>query len=1142
MSKINYAVQITTENPITNTSYGVVDGIFRWITGRPSYTGSAPYPKWEDTTDNTYAWYENWLLKDGMSDPVRKIDITESGDYGTLSGFNFTIRNDLLLWEWIRDNAIFFTNREIKLYIVLDDIFYNIWTGVISNNPYDETDYEFSCIDQFKKVHKMLPPEIIDSITFPGSKSDVQGDAIPVSIGDVSYAKLITIENDAENQVLAYNGKFDVNKVPCLATAATQYVTGYTGLLSYTGLQGVTGASFPVLNLYTPGKSFAANELRHMYLYVAKGGGDPDTDQMIRIHRNFATAADITALSIETAFEFTTENVFNYLYSYDPAQASPTPTINVTAPVLTYSGEIITQAKYTFEHVNCNTTGSGSNVFTIYSSSSRDLKFFIVANSKVLFQGTIPKTGHKSNMMKSYQCLLTESLYSTDQTIEVTFYGDLGTFFNYTYHDFCYKFYSYWPDHTRSSQDTWWFSIVNMSSKHIVSNTQIEDYVKDTAGLPLLYRWNSTTKEMELVNHLITDVVEDNSGSTGHPEIVLYNSNMQKDGSIRYLNPIVATKWYITVPDGRSHLKYYKGMTSHNVDRLTYDMEKQEGRNSLCDRSNRSSVDIVLGKEKAGSDPQWTSAQIYVDLVFPQEYVNEEFDTIYFGIDLSVPNQTDDVSPFRLKVSYDVFDPYGNIRVLTDPNEQAESAYPDRIDFPIDPSDTIEENDRLMMLPDDYYKAGGEHYYDTNLWSHVGINPFGDDGPESKTFRTMMELPTDIIDCIRDGTSTNMLRVILTFDTQYEDTPMPSSFPKLEALVELREAGFIGMKSVSAISDDFYVRLKGEQIYGQESNTVYRAFKLMLEQYDGIPTGMIDYNNLPETRDDWLCGRQITERKNSFEYIKELASHSFVAVYPGRDGKRNLKSWRDEYTGIASYNETTIVRDSITKFNKSNINDLYNDFRIQYDYNAATKKFDSVIAITKTDEAAFPGATGFVTTPPDLLEWKTYVKGIDSYADAAWLWETAHFSYLRAIATQPAPEKITNLYWYSNPTLYTNLDNNGANTESAAYKFAKELVRWTARQKDQVEFAIPLNSTNIVRELLDPIDFKDQVYTHNGIRPGWITSIKFNIKKDQMVLETTLTPEDDIEDNLIIETMIAADTHDESGVETDQVDDGQDRT
>lgn len=195
----HYAIEITTDaTTVTNATYGIAAGVFRFITDRPGYTGSPTYPKWEDTSDNTYAWYEGIISKDGLGNPNRNVNLDISGEYGTMSGFQFSITNALLFWDFLHDNSIYLTNRSVKVYAVIGDVFYQIWDGVVQETSYSETNFKFTCIDKFTAIHKQLPPTLLTDPEATG-----KGDPIPVVFGDVAYSKIIIDKSyDTEYQSL----------------------------------------------------------------------------------------------------------------------------------------------------------------------------------------------------------------------------------------------------------------------------------------------------------------------------------------------------------------------------------------------------------------------------------------------------------------------------------------------------------------------------------------------------------------------------------------------------------------------------------------------------------------------------------------------------------------------------------------------------------------------------------------------------------------------------------------------------------------------------------------------------------------------------------------------------------------------------
>ncbi|MDG5817181.1 hypothetical protein QA601_18955, partial [Chitinispirillales bacterium ANBcel5] len=128
--------------------------------------------------------------------------------------------------------------------------------------------------------------------------------------------------------------------------------------------------------------------------------------------------------------------------------------------------------------------------------------------------------------------------------------------------------------------------------------------------------------------------------------------------------------------------------------------------------------------------------------------------------------------------------------------------------------------------------------------------------------------------------------------------------------------------------------------------------------------------------------------------------------------------------------------------------------------------------------------------------WTSYVGGLSFNADteeraysfARSLWKLCRQSYLITRKKQQAPDSLTTLKWY--------YDYNDDTFSNGAVRFLHNLIEWTTRPKAQVEFTIPLNgSINLPEdtkrtleiELLEPVYFKDMVFTHNEKRRGYVT-------------------------------------------------------
>ena len=98
-------------------------------------------------------------------------------------------------------------------------------------------------------------------------------------------------------------------------------------------------------------------------------------------------------------------------------------------------------------------------------------------------------------------------------------------------------------------------------------------------------------------------------------------------------------------------------------------------------------------------------------------------------------------------------------------------------------------------------------------------------------------------------------------------------------------------------------------------------------------------------------------------------------------------------------------------------------------------------------------------------------------------------------------------------------------------------MEWATRQKEIVEFSVPLTIANLQRELLDFVNFKDLKFTSDVLREGYITKIKLNPRDDKIIFELALIPLDisDITSCDIIESGSNTDTITEDVTNTDTI-------
>ena len=348
--------------------------------------------------------------------------------------------------------------------------------------------------------------------------------------------------------------------------------------------------------------------------------------------------------------------------------------------------------------------------------------------------------------------------------------------------------------------------------------------------------------------------------------------------------------------------------------------------------------------------------------------------------------------------------------------------------------------------------------------------------------------------------------------------------------LKIKEITVVGERSISTVSEDVYTRTYGENTGANFSNSVYYTFKHILEDYDGIPSSLIDYGNLYDYRYDWNVGRTLTEQRNSVDYLNELASQSFVGMFTTRTGKRGLRAFTnfDEPTvstgtGKSPYhNMSLIIRDSIDNFQKTDISQLYNSFNIKYQQDPGTNEFLKSLNVSKLGRTSggalevFPGVTD-VDANGNLL-WPQYFSGLDQYAESKILWDKCQYSYTVNSALKQAQNDTSELLWYVDAKDFDyGTPGWGSGLLSSAYFFLKLLIQWSTLQKYSVSYSIPLTPNTIDTELLDVIEFTDTFYTNSLAHHGWITSVEVDPASSQINLTALLWPADILGDDLIIE-------------------------
>ncbi|MCH7783218.1 hypothetical protein IID62_09135, partial [candidate division KSB1 bacterium] len=113
---------------------GAGGSAFRWVTERPDYDGSTVVPTGELPTANATKWGEGMITsRADLGNPVRLINVNIAGNYGSLSGFQFSIDNTRieggtfdgeLFFDVLDDQKYYTLNRKVRVYTILDNVYF----------------------------------------------------------------------------------------------------------------------------------------------------------------------------------------------------------------------------------------------------------------------------------------------------------------------------------------------------------------------------------------------------------------------------------------------------------------------------------------------------------------------------------------------------------------------------------------------------------------------------------------------------------------------------------------------------------------------------------------------------------------------------------------------------------------------------------------------------------------------------------------------------------------------------------------------------------------------------------------------------------------------------------------------------------
>jgi hypothetical protein len=1071
---IHYAVEIFTDDgsashtplAVTDATLGLVNGIFRYVTDRPEYDGSTYIPSYASgeidlngnalTGDNTNIFYEGFLQKSAFSSfASNEIDIVTGGDVATLQGIEFIITNSAAFWNSLLTagpggTEIQLTGRKVRFSIFIDDVMYSRWQGVITNNPYDEIDYHFACGPNLN-VHKMIPPNVINTVTFPNvgignqqtsqvsisgavsSESNIPANAtatsdpVPVCLGDIAYAQLFNVDGIPQFEKISLIGRGITIVNPFFNSSCAMGFSlpntdgskgdGTSGI--FNGSRG--GAGF--LGGTGHGVVFTVYDFGYALFLISESLSTAYPPGYAAYPAGFTIPGNVSSLYFPT----------DYFKDHFIFKQGDTKGIRILHSTSSYVSYYVSPAVYRYVYVNILTLaekpedftddnmllgpGNGWTVtdavsavaspvvtaeivsdtttfFQVCKNIIRQIisNFPIIQYNQVLSNGLalqngLPVLRSFSSNLKLYESVCNLIGKATATQSEITADVIAAVAAGITPVSFPYLQLMASADVQQNG--------ISLLTPILIPATAIKSidytYLIDSYGVVLPIRALKDSNGMYATNNIATSsfgkLVDRNrnaatkSGGTLYPDICLTAAGINCTLSITVGGSgEIATVSLNTGGSGyfaEQIVNVHKGAGGGGYVRIKT-VDGSGGVTAIY----TTPVNVGSGYTNGVGDAYPVDRKGYavtfsIDLT---SLIDIQAEKAFFGLDFIATTPAGGVSGTSINhlsfgIQFRLLDQYNRaidigidsdadlddeMIAFRDPNGNhvTHTTYQQN-----NPGTTVPINN---LLPKDYYAAGGNDNSETDRFFLASYN--GDDNGNAfaeidlkkilALIKSRVAQPVILVDFLFIGEG-------LTGSTPYWNTTDTILLAgPVDLNLKIKQIGFVAQKQISTANKSLFAEIKGETVGNDgatETNTPDTAIQHILQDYDKIPTALIDIGNLATTRglsatNPWYIGRQITDRKNSFDYLQELCQQTFIGYYLSRKGKHTFSSFLENKTIVATHDANIIKRGTINNFVKTDISNLFNDFKLDYNINPGLNKLDHSIIITHIDDAE-PGVT-----------------------------------------------------------------------------------------------------------------------------------------------------------------------------------------
>lgn len=1041
---------------------GAGGSVFRWVTERPSYDGVTVIPLGELSTVNALKWAEGMITtKSSLGSPNRLINLNTAGSYGSLSDFQFLIDNVEVesgnfsgqkFFDILDDNNIFLLNRKIRFYVILDNLFFNVWSGVVSSLAQSELQFRISCEDDFKNIHKTLPPQIANEDLFPSILKKSIGKPIPVTMGQVDKGKLLNIQTRGEPIGLNIVSDQFGNVIEEKSIAVISKVTPN---LDSEGVQIDT-----TLELVIGSKVIIANTLISKFLRVVFQGG---SDEFFEITDNSASSKgdvtfqkNIVTLRINGLLDDTIITVV------DPTK------LNTSLPTKNFVDE--TEKWSWVEIFDFN---------NIYLISNQEISDFPDTEN-----GQQAEISFFDKDVEEFVDISEAFDREDDSDIVSTGFPGISAFTNTESNGGIFsKQVAFEPQRVTSLGPIIGFG------HSLVSN----DFPASGSEIPNIVDKNRTTKNTLAINR-----------NQGQPE--RYSS---MDFQIQFPNDINLSAF--------DELYFI----------ADYDITVELASAGPFPRSRNEVVPISIVPSFGGFINEGEILEGAFDAL--EKLTVRMIKPSYYNETGTTPNLLKSISKIiDLKEFYDStqeFDAYPFIDVKIRFGNNADVfSVPAGEDITLDVFQIAIGGVKKISITnnDIFVKLNGEKFDFSNKTDSIFY-----------IFRHILE-NYDGISAAQIELNNLSNRLIWTAGRQVIERKN-----SVEYLRELAEQSFTAMFPTRDGKRGFNTYREQSPsgiVFAHDTGTI---LKNSINRFELSPINEV-YNEFDIKYDQNVANG----RFDKSVFIKKVDESAFPArldsTIPGDDTAFTAAAWTDLTISVASDGAAS---GTITGITSAAVADQ--SISLDDPGNFGFIEFGSVLTnVGTTITFSFNNKSGLldgaVSTTGDIIvqgsnvqAWKNFAGGYGNYNRGKDLWDVCHNVFLETLVVRALPERFSLCKWYIDES---NFDGDPGD-QSTPHKYLELLVEWATRQKEITEFSIPLTSANLVLELATEHQFRDQKFTANQLRDGYITKIKIVPASDEIVLEMTLIPSniESVTDCLIVESGLAADTIQETGSQPDEI-------